>query len=298
MENKRLLGVALILGAALLWGSTGTAQTFAPLTLSSYWVGTGRLVVAALFFLLWLVSCDLNELHWRRLYGLPWFAITVGAVGMAVYNLAFFAGVRATGVAVGTAVALGSGPLWAGLLQAMWTRQRPRPVWWLAVSIAVAGLLLTTVGPDDSARLSWQGLGLCLLSGLSYALYALSTKHIVGQVSPAMATTAVFTLAAVLALPCAWLLAGQPMLSGADLGVMLWLGVVATGVAYLLFSSGLQFVSSATGVALALAEPVTALVLAILIVGERPDLLALSGMGMILGGLALLIRAELLAVSE
>jgi drug/metabolite transporter (DMT)-like permease len=38
---------------------------------------------------------------------------------------------------------------------------------------------------------------------------------------------------------------------------------------------------------------VTAVVLAIVIVGERPGGLALLGLGLILGGLALLIRAEL-----
>jgi DME family drug/metabolite transporter len=52
---------------------------------------------------------------------------------MAAYNLAFFAGVRATGVAVGTAVALGSGPIWAGLLQAL-GGQRPPLRWWVGTA--------------------------------------------------------------------------------------------------------------------------------------------------------------------
>lgn len=298
MKNKSSTGIALILGAAMLWGSTGTAQTFAPLGLSSYWVGTGRLVVAGIFFVLLLMLRDIGDLSWKRLRLLPWGAIVLGAAGMAVYNLAFFAGVRATGVAVGTAVALGSGPLWAGLLQALITRQKPQAIWWLAVTIAVCGLVLTTLGPNEGTGLSLSGLLLCLLSGLSYALYALSTKHIVAQATPAVGTATVFTLAAVLALPFAFLLAGQPELHAADLSVMLWLGVVATGVAYLLFSSGLRYVSSATGVALALAEPVTAVILAILIVGERPGLIALLGLGLILGGLALLIRSELVSARD
>ncbi|MGQ7847645.1 DMT family transporter [Granulosicoccus sp. 3-233] len=296
MEHKRTTGIILILAAAMLWGTTGTAQTFAPLGLSSYWVGTGRLVVAGIFFLILLTVRDINCLRWSRLQPLPWAAIAWGAAGMAVYNLAFFAGVRATGVAVGTAVALGSGPLWAGLLQALITRQKPRGIWWVAVSIAVVGLVLTTFNPDEDASLSVTGLILCLLSGLSYACYALATKHIVAHSTPAVGTATVFTLAALLALPFAFLLAGQPQLHVADLGVMVWLGVVATGVAYLLFSSGLRHVSSATGVALALAEPVTAVALAILIVGERPGMTGLLGVGLILGGLALLIRSELLTV--
>ncbi len=54
MNRQSLAGVLLILSAAMLWGTTGTAQTFAPLTLSSYWVGSMRLLVAGVFFLLWM----------------------------------------------------------------------------------------------------------------------------------------------------------------------------------------------------------------------------------------------------
>ena len=74
---------------------------------------------------------------------------------------------------------------------------------------------------------------------------------------------------------------------------MLWLGVIATGVAYLLFSLGVQHVSSATSVALALAEPITAVVLAIIIVGEQPSNKGLFGMVIVFIGLVLIVRAEL-----
>lgn len=116
----------MVLSAALLWGTTGTAQSLAPAELSPYWVGALRLLVAALFFVPWLV---------RPRPALPWRGIVAAALCMSVYNLAFFAGVKASGVAVGTAVALGSGPLWAGLLQALISRRAPRwaggrePVW-------------------------------------------------------------------------------------------------------------------------------------------------------------------------
>jgi DME family drug/metabolite transporter len=46
-------------------------------------------------------------------------------------------------------------------------------------------------------------------------------------------------------------------------------------------------------VALALAEPVTAFALAVLIVGERPGVWALVGLLAVLAGLAVVIRAEL-----
>jgi len=277
----------------MLWGTTGTAQTFAPLTLSSYWVGSMRLLVAGVFFLLWMGLSSAGELRPSRLRRLPWTAIVMAAMGMAVYNLAFFAGIRATSVALGTALALGSGPVRAGLMQVVVTRQRPSGRWWMAVSICVVGLTLTTLGSQGGIRLPLTGVVLCLLSGLSYAVYALATKHIVATTSPGLATASVFTLAALIALPVAALLAGKPVVTTGDFAVMLWLGVVATGIAYLLFSAGLRWVSSATGVALALAEPIAAVILAVLIVGERPAPISFIGLILMFAGLSVLVRSEI-----
>jgi DME family drug/metabolite transporter len=50
--------------------------------------------------------------------------------------------------------------------------------------------------------LSAAGLGLCLLAGLSYALYALVNKRLVTSAAPAQVTFAVFTLAT--ASRCPW----------------------------------------------------------------------------------------------
>lgn len=288
-----LRGIVLILCAAVLWGTTGTAQSFAPLALSSYWIGATRLLVAGAFFILWLGLTDSSALNYARLRELPWPFITMAALCMAAYNLAFFAGVRATSVAIGTAIALGSGPLWAGIFQTLVSRQLPARNWWISVLIAISGLIIATVGSEQSMHFTLGGISLCLASGIAYAVYAMATKRIVTQAPPGVTTAAVFTIAAVIAVPCAWLLAGTPQLKLADISVMLWLGVFATGIAYLLFSSGLRFVSSATGVALALAEPIAAVCFAIVIVGERPGTISLLGIGIMLVGLGLLIRMEL-----
>ena len=50
MLNHSLRGVGMVLLAAMLWGTTGTAQTLAPAGFSAYWVGALRLVVSAGFF--------------------------------------------------------------------------------------------------------------------------------------------------------------------------------------------------------------------------------------------------------
>jgi drug/metabolite transporter, DME family len=281
-------GVLLVLAAALLWGTTGTAQSFAPPALASVWVGALRLVAAALFFGAGFVFV---QRRWPR--GLPWAGVAAAAVCMTAYNLAFFAGVRTSGVAVGTAIALGSGPVWAGLIQMAASRRVLPALLWAGTALAVGGGGLMIAGAGAAQPLSATGVVLCLLAGLSYAVYALVNKALVARAEPGAVTGAVFLLAALLALPLAAALAGVPVLTARDIAIVAWLGVMSTGVAYLLLSHALRHISGATAVALALAEPVTAFVLALLVVGERPGVAAFVGLAAVLAGLAVVVRSEL-----
>lgn len=287
--RNTMRGVLMVLLAALCWGTTGTAQSFAPPSLPAYWVGALRLLVSALFFGAVLLALRQGPAL-RRLPVLP---LLLAGLSMAAYNLAFFAGVRATGVAVGTAVALGSGPIWAGLIQAL-GGQRPPLRWWLGTVLAVAGGVLMVGGGDAGPQpVTATGLALCLAAGLSYAVYAGANQRLVAASQPAAATFASFSLAALLALPAAWLMTGPVTLTGRDLAIAAYLGLVATGVAYLLFSHALLHIGAATGVTLALAEPVTAFVLAVLVVGERPGWVAAGGGLLVLAGLLVVVWAEL-----
>jgi DME family drug/metabolite transporter len=281
-------GVVMVLLAALCWGTTGTAQSFAPASLSPYWVGAGRLAVSALFFTA-VVLLTRSGAGWQRL---PGSGVLLAGVSMAAYNLAFFAGIRASGVAVGTAVALGSGPIWAGLLQALGGR-RPPLRWWVGTLLAVAGGSIMVVSGAAAQALSASGLALCLLAGLSYAVYALVNQRLVAVAAPSLATLVVFALAALLAVPAAAVLGGPVVPTATDLVVVAYLGLVATGIAYLLFSHALRHIPAATGVTLALAEPVTAFVLAVLVVGERPGWTAAFGGLLVLAGLVVVVLAEL-----
>ena len=292
MKNGPLAGIVMVLAAAVLWGTTGTAQSFAPLALSPYVVGAMRLSLASVFFAAYLVLVrpKAGDVAWRRL---PWKGMALAGASMAVYNLTFFAGVKVSSVAVGTAVAIGSGPVWAGLLQFGVTGQAPKAVWWRGTLLAVAGGSLMAVGEAEHLQMTASGLALCLTAGLSYAAYALLNKRLVAQSSPGVVTLGVFTVASLIALLVAWGLADTLVLSAASWAVVGYLGMVATGMAYLLFSHGLRHISGATGVTLALAEPMTAFLLAMVVVGERPGWLAFGGLTLLLAGLALVMWTEM-----
>jgi len=296
MQTRPELGVAMVLAAATLWGTTGTSQSLAHGQLTAGWFGALRLAVAAAFFAMYAWALQRRTGHPQFRNALPWGAVLGAGLCMAVYNLAFFAGVRLTGVGLGTAIALGSGPLWAGALQALVTRQLPSARWWMGTLAAVAGGVLMTLSSGSAGRaVSVTGVVLCLASGLSYAIYTLLNKSLVRQGSAASITLKAFTVAALVAVPAAWIDGGAPTPAASDYWAVAYVGVVTAGVAYLLFSHALRHISAATGVTLALVEPVVAFTLATLVLREQPGLLAFAGLALVLAGVLVVVRAELRA---
>lgn len=280
-------GVLLVVFAAMLWGTTGTAQALAPSGLSSYWVGALRVALATGFFVVLAMRSPAHRGHW------PWVRLLLAAACIAAYNLSFFAGVRASGVALGTAIAVGSGPIWAGLMQTLVQRRMPPLLWWLGTLVSVMSGAVMTLAQGEQLHLTPVGVALCLTAGFSYASYTLLNKGLVLRLGAAWTNLGVFGAAGLISVPAAWALSGPLPALGDSWGVVLFLGLVSTGVAYLLFSSGLRHVSGATGVTLALAEPVTAFVLAVLVVGEHQPPLAWLGLVGVIAGLLLVVRAEL-----
>jgi len=296
MKTASWPGIALALSAAMLWGTTGTAQHVAPARISPYWIGALRLAIAAVCFALLVAATEGGRAAREAVPGL-WRRQLLAGACIAVYNLAFFAGVRLAGVAVGTTIAIGSGPLFAGAAQALLTRRPPVPLWWLGTALAIAGGAAIALGNGGVAATDSGGAALCLTAGLSYAIYTLTAKSLSSHASPARASLWVFGTAAAIAVPAAWLIApsgGADLVAAGSRGwlVVAWLGVMATGLSYLLFSSALRFISAATGVALAMGEPLTAFTLAVLVLGEPLRAGGLIGIGLILAGLALVVTGE------
>jgi DME family drug/metabolite transporter len=74
------------------------------------------------------------------------------------------------------------------------------------------------------------------------------------------------------------------------LALALFLGVVPTAVAYVLFARGLRGLTASETATLTLAEPVTAAVLGVGVLGERVTGAGALGAALVLGGLVLLAR--------
>lgn len=279
----RLNGQWFVLLAAVLWGTTGTAQAFAPSGAKPVAVGAMRLAIGGGTLLVFALLRG----QLRRGLALPIPSTLLAAGSMAAYQLFFFAGVARAGIAIGTVVTIGSSPILAGGMGWLIRGERPDSRWVLATVSAILGAVLL-IGTGDRVTVDLAGIGLALGAGASYAVYAIASKDLLEHHLPDTVMAIVFSLGAILLSPVlfvvdlSWLAQPNGML------VTLHLGIVATAMAYTLFARGLKLIPVATAVTLSLAEPLTAATLGIVLLGERPTAVDTAGIGFIFLGLILL----------
>ena len=268
----------LVLLAAVCFGTTGTAQALGP-DAAPVTVGAVRIAIGGALLLLVARAVPSAAAAWPRR------DVAIVAVAIAAYQLAFFAAVHRTGVAVGTVVALGSAPAIAGVTARVADGEPLTGRWALATAIACLGVLLLVLG-GASASVDPLGIALAVVSGTGYATYTVLAKRLLrAGHAPERVMAVSFSLGAVLLAPVL-LLGDLSWMARTDGLVMaLFLGAVPTALAYVLFARGLRSLSPGETATLTLAEPLTATGLGILALGERPGAVAAVGAGLVLAGL-------------
>lgn len=269
-DRGQMLGIAVLVGASVIWGTTGTAATLAPevgpLAIGSAALGVGGLLQAVVAIpQLRAAAPELQEN--RR-------TIIAGAVALWIYPLAFYSSMHFAGVAVGSVISLATAPLFSGLLE--WTIDRkPLGSWWVAAAflgVVGAGLLASSdldTGPPGGASMG-LGISLGLLAAAMYATYSWAAKNLMNQgVNRAAAMGSVFGLGGLALIPVL-LVTGAPLISSWEaFAVASYMALIPMFLGYLMFGYGLTKVPASTATTVTLIEPGVAAVLAVWFVGER-----------------------------
>ncbi|KTR40076.1 hypothetical protein NS263_08865 [Curtobacterium oceanosedimentum] len=312
-------GAVAVLVAAAVWGTTGTATHFAPgvpaFVFGAVTFGLGGLVLAA----------TSGRAAVRAVVGpgsRRW--VLVGAVSLVVYAVAFYAALADAGVALGTTVAIGSSPVFAGLVEWVADGRRVTGRWVVATLVSVAGMVVVTLARSEASGSGSLplGLGAALVAGLTYATYSWAVArgmHVASRPVPvpvpvptslsvplvgppsgsASGTTsgaaagrgvvgAVFGLAALPLVVLALVGGGDALTVAANWPVFVYLALVPTVLGHSLYAVGLRRVSASVATLLSLFEPVVAAVLAVLVVEEHLGAAGWSGIVLVVVGLALL----------
>jgi DME family drug/metabolite transporter len=278
--------VLAVLGAATLFGTTGTAQALGPAGTTPLGVGAVRIAIggAGLFAVLPALGGHRRDALalWRTRWGL------LAGLTTALYQVCFFAGVSRAGVALGTLVTIGSGPVLTGILSWLLLRERPTASWLVATAVCVLGLALLIGSGSTQAEVDPVGLGLALASGFGYAVYTVAAKRLITQghrsdevMAAAFGLGGLLLLPVLLTQPLAWLT------TASGLALALWLGLATTTLAYVLFGRGLRHLPAGPVTTLVLAEPVVATALGVIVLGEQLAVLGWVGAALVLAGLVL-----------
>lgn len=297
-DGRAWSGLLLVCTAGIIWGTIGPAVDVAHdrSSLSVLSIGAYRaaaavavLVLAATIARRWAACLALVRQRGRR--------VALVGVATAAFQLLFFVAVVAIGVSITTVVALGFAPVLLLLLTAARTKRPPSRAEALTVGTALVGLLLVSIGGggDVHAPHPVWGVLAALASGAAYALSAElggSLTHEHDALAVTSCTTAV--VAAVL-VPGGL---GSAALRGESLGtsdratwvLVAYLGVVTMAFAYVLLYAGLRSTPSGTAVVATLLEPVTAVLIAVLFLGETLSAAGVLGSVLILGSIGSLGR--------
>ena len=273
----------------MLFGTTGTATALGPEAATPWGIGTLRIVIGSVA--LWALART-----WPRIAPLRRQQRTIlllGGLGVAAYQPGFFLGTERLGVALGTMIALTTGPIAAGFIDGLLNRRIPSRSWVIGTVVMIGGVTMLLWGRPDIAGVALDPVGLlgASIAGVGYAVYAVMARQAV--VSGVASTTALaweHTIGAVLLLPALFVvpLGWVPTPNG--MAMLLHLGVLTVGVAYLLYGIGLRTLDSSTAVSITLVEPLTATLLAVTMLDEALTASGWVGAVIVLIGLGIIGR--------
>lgn len=183
------------------------------------------------------------------------------------------------------AAAGGVQPLLVTALSWVVVRRSPRRHELLIGLVAAVGVALVVVRPG--AGLDPVGVALALGANVSFAFGVVLTKRFPTPPNRVAATGWQLAMAGAVLLPVALVVEGRPPhLTAPGIVGFAYLGIVATGIAYLLWFDGIRALPAAAPPLLGLAAPVTGAILGWAVLGQALSGVQLLGFGITIGAIA------------
>jgi len=296
LMTKSGAAISAILFASVFWGTTGLAAStipgIPPAVIGAASMGIGGLLMA--------VTAPKKTWHVVRTR-YAWFATVVGGLSIMTYTLVFYTGMSWAGVALGNVLALGSAPVFAGIIEWVVDRQPVSPRWLVATAIVIVGGWMLATGRDLGAEsighdssLMPLGILMALVAGFAYAMYTFMANRLMapsGTRAPLNFRGTISAMQLVSAIPLMGVLAFSAPVVVAHptaLPVLLYLAVFPTAIGHSLLAFSLGRLRASVAGVYSLMEPVVAVILAVAFVGEVISPTGWVGFALVLLGIAYL----------
>jgi len=285
-------GLTLVCIAGVIWGTIGPAVDVVDdrSGLSVWVVGAYRSLAAVAALGLAVLLTRRGRQCRQLLSEHPRRAVGVGVL-TATFMVLFFVAVVSVGVSVATVVALGWAPVMLQLVRVARERRPPPASELVTLAAALVGLLLISLaGGGSDAPHPVLGIVTAVASGTAYGLSA----ELVGPLNEhdGLTVAAVtMTVAAVVLVTTGAFVAGSrgeavTTTDPVSWLLMVYLGVGTMALAYVLLYAGLRTTPSRTAVVATLLEPVTAVAIAVLVLGEQLTVTGAIGAVLIVAAIA------------
>ncbi|MEO7547633.1 MAG: EamA family transporter [Ramlibacter sp.] len=272
---------------AAVWGASFLFMRVAVVDFGAMATAAVRVGVAAafLFPLLWWRGLwpQLRQ-HWKVVFAV---GVLNSGVPFALYCFALLS--ITTGL---SAILNATVPLFGALIAWLWLKDRPTSARVLGLAVGFAGVAMlawdkASFKPDASGIAPAWAVLACLAACLCYGIAANATKRYLGGLPPLVtATGSQMGATLALALPALWLAPSRMPGTQAWLAVVA-VGVLCTGVAYVLYFRLIEQAGPAKALAVTFVVPVFAVLYGTLFLGETVTGWMLLCGGVIVVGTAL-----------
>ncbi|WP_338801842.1 DMT family transporter [Pseudomonas sp. RSB 5.4] len=277
----------------MIWGGTFVAGRFLAGSLSPLFAASLRFLLAsaALLGFLWLARIPLarpTSRQWLQL-------LLLGFFGIFFYNLCFFYGLQYINASRASLI-VALNPAVIGLASWLLFKERMgrMKVAGIAICIAGAGLVIVSRNPQLLAATpdAWIGDLLILGCVLGWGVYSLFSRGLNQSLGPVQTVTLSVLIGTVMLWTLAALRGEVSWAALISLGTPQWLsliylGVLGSALAYIGYYDGIRKIGATrSGVFIAL-NPLTAVVLGALLLGEQLTLSLYLGGGLVLVGIYL-----------
>ncbi|MDM8534913.1 EamA family transporter [Clostridiaceae bacterium HSG29] len=270
-----------VLLAALLWGTTGSAQALAPTDASPLAIGAFRMLIGgSILFIIAIIKNPMSEfktLNYKK--------VLKASFAIGLFQPFFFLGIQITGIALGTVVAIGSSPIFSGIIELLEGKKISK-VWLVATTFSIVGCIMLFTGKSD-LKVNFIGILFSLFAGLLYALYVKFSKVLLNSYSRDIVNGTLFLLSGIILSPILFFVDISWVTTYSGSFVVIYLGIATTTIAYTLFSKGLKNIEVEKAVSLTLAEPLTAALLGIFIFKEQLSFFSMIGLFLLFIGLVI-----------
>ncbi len=229
------------------------------------------------------------KIPWHAVF---WFSLLTGIV----YMVFFLTGISRT-TAGNTALLLASMPMWTAVLSFVWLRERLRRISWIGLAVTFIGTMIVTMA-GDGVSLSNEHIrgNILVVSGaLSWAAATVISRPILRVMSPLQLTF----IASVTTTPfhVLWILpiVGNQVpaiLSGWMMVAIVFSGAFSTGLAYVLWNTGVKILGGSHAAIFQNVVTVVAVTGGWVILGEQPLAGQVVGGATIIAGVLVMRRGR------